>query len=266
MTTDGHVAMTDELSLVMHNIRNKYMGTVEDALPTKVSSPVQRVSMTEQTVRALRNAILDGTYSLGQKLRESELVARFGVSSSVIREALHVLQGEGIVTTRPYCGRSVFSLQPNEYEELLTMRASLESYAAYLAATKMTPGMSDRLLAAARRFTDDSPQTYSDWVEREITFHRTVWEASGNEWLERQLDQFSLPIFAVRFPVSPGKSFDVQSLWQASQYRETEDNPNGHQAVARTIVSGDAKNAKKIMIAHILADPSSSQKDIFGLD
>jgi DNA-binding GntR family transcriptional regulator len=233
--------------------------------PKSSSSLVQRVSMTEQTVRALRNAILDGTYSLGQKLRESELVSRFGVSSSVIREALHVLQGEGIVVTRPYCGRSVFSLQPKECEELLTMRASLESYAAYLAAKKMTSGMAERLLAAARRFTNDQPPTYSDWVEREIAFHHTVWEASGNEWLQRQLSQFSLPIFAVRLTTSPGKSIDVQSLWQASQNRETEDNPNGHQAVARTIVSGNAKKAKKLMVKHILPDPDLSQKEMFDI-
>lgn len=221
--------------------------------------------MTEQIVRALRNAILDGTYSLGQKLRESELVSQFGVSSSVIREALHVLQGEGIIVTRPYCGRSVFSLQPHEYEELLTMRASLESYAAYLAAKKMTSEMAERLVAAARRFINDRPATYSDWVEREIAFHHTIWEASGNEWLQRQLNQFSLPIFAVRLPSSTGRSVDVQSLWQASQARETEDNPHGHQSLARIIARGDAKKAKKVMITHILPDPNPSQRDMFDL-
>src|ERR1700759_3748893 len=113
----------------MHNVEAANMVETPPATLIKSSSLVQRVAMTEQTVRALRNAILDGTYSLGQKLRESELVTRFGVSSSVIREALHVLQGEGIVVTRPYCGRSVFGLQPHEYDELLTMRASLEAYA-----------------------------------------------------------------------------------------------------------------------------------------
>lgn len=236
------------------------------AIPKLSAHLVQRMSMTDQTVRALRNAILDGTYSLGQKLRESELVARFGVSSSVIREALHVLQGEGIVVTRPYCGRSVFSLQPQEYEELLTMRASLESYAAYLAAKKMTPAMAQRILAAAQRFTNDAPKTYSDWVEREIAFHRAVWEASGNEWLQRQLSQFSLPIFAVRLPATQTRSFSVESFWQESQYRETPDNPHGHQVVARAIVSGDAKTAKDLMITHILPEPDASQRDMFQID
>src|SRR5579871_1677159 len=121
-------------------------------MPNSPPALVRRESLTEQTVRSLRDAILDGTYSLGQKLPEGELVARFGVSSSVIREALHVLQGEGIIVTNPYRGRSVFSLRPEEGAELLTMRASLESYAAYLAARKMTPAIADAILTAAHRF------------------------------------------------------------------------------------------------------------------
>jgi DNA-binding GntR family transcriptional regulator len=230
------------------------------------SQLVQRMSMTDQTVRALRNAILDGTYSLGQKLREGELVARFGVSSSVIREALHVLQGEGIVVTRPYCGRSVFTLQPREYQELLTMRASLESYAAYLAAQKMTAEMSEKVLYAAQQFTTRPPKTYSDWVEREMAFHQIVWEASGNEWLQRQLKQFSVPIFVVRLPGAHSRQFNAHTAWKEWRIRETADNPHGHQALARAIVSADARAAQQLMIHHILPDPDGSQKDMFHLD
>ena len=61
-------------------------------MANSISALVRRESLTERTVKSLRNAILDGTYSLGQKLPESELATRFGVSSSVIREALHLLQ------------------------------------------------------------------------------------------------------------------------------------------------------------------------------
>src|SRR5258708_3581415 len=160
---------------------------------TTLPSHVRRESLTDQTARAMREAILDGTYALGQKLRESELVIRFGVSSSVIREALHMLQGEGIIVTRPYCGRSVIDVAPEQASELIMVRASLESYAAYLAASKMTPAMGEMILSAARKFISDRPEGYGDWVDRELGFHRAVWEASQNEWLIRQLNQFSIP-------------------------------------------------------------------------
>jgi len=218
-------------------------------------------------VRAIREAVLDGTYGLGQKLRESELVSRFGVSSSVIREALHLLQGEGIIVTRPYCGRSVFSVDPEQVDELIMVRASLESYAAYLAATKMTASMAETILKAAERFTKDRPAGYGDWVDRELGFHRAVWDASQNEWLIRQLNQFSIPIFALRVLATNQKpDWDVRTLWEQSQLRETVDNPQGHQALAQGILSGGPSAARKMMLLHIFPEPDPIQYDLFALD
>lgn len=145
------------------------------------------------------------------------------------------------------------------------MRAALESYAAYLAARKMTPAIADTILTAAHRFINHSPETYSEWVDRELGFHSSVWEASGNEWLIRQLSQFSLPIFATRIPLTAPKVLDVRTLWQESQFRETRDNPHGHQALAQAIVSGEAVKARAMMLTHILPAPDDAQKDIFGV-
>jgi DNA-binding GntR family transcriptional regulator len=236
-------------------------------LTTSFSTHVRRESLTDQTARAIREAVLDGTYALGQKLREVELVSRFGVSSSVIREALHVLQGEGIIVTRPYCGRPVFNVDPQQLDELTMIRASLECYAAYLAATKMTPAMGETILSAAKRFTSDLPGGYSDWVDRELGFHRAVWHASQNEWLVRQLNQFSVPIFALRMLGTNKKSdWDVRSLWEQSQVRETDDNPQGHQALALAIVSGGPMEARRMMLLHIFPDPGQLHRDLFSLD
>jgi DNA-binding GntR family transcriptional regulator len=226
---------------------------------------VRRELLTEQTAQGIRDAILNGTYSLGQKLRESELTVRFGVSSSVIREAFHVLQGEGIIVTRPYCGRSVFSLRPEEGAELLTMRASFESYAAYLAASKMTARKAETIRATAARFVSDTPAAYGDWVGREIAFHRAVWEASENDWLLRQLSQFTLPIFALRILGDPMKESTVQRHWEWYQVRETAGNPDGHQLLAETIASGQASEARRVMLRHILQEPNETQKELFGL-
>ena len=226
---------------------------------------VRRESLTDQTVRGIRDAILDGTYTLGQKLRESELLARFGVSSSVIREALHVLQGEGVIITRPYCGRSVFDIRPEECAELVIMRASFESYAAYLAAAKITPVNGDRILAAASRFVSNPPSAYGEWVDREIGFHRAVWEASQNQWLMRQLDQFTLPLFTVRMLDKGPQDSRLGKLWENHQVREAPDNPDGHQLLARTIAAGDADGARRIMLRHIVGEADPAQREILNL-
>ena len=234
--------------------------TVRSAPPLFALGSVRRESLTDQTARAIREAILNGTYKLGQKLREGELENHLGVSSSVIREALHILQGEGIIVTKPYCGRSVFALKPEEGSELTLMRASLECYAAYLAAQKIRTAAAEKILAGASRFTMDTPGSYSEWVERELGFHRAVWEASGNEWLLHQLLQFSVPVFATRL-LGYG-DIDVVRLWQDSRSRETETNPQGHQTLARAIVSGAAREARRLMILHIVPEASQARSDL----
>jgi len=71
---------------------------------------LQRESLSKRVADSIRAAVLNGEYQLGQKLREVELSKSYGVSNSVVREAFHILQGEGIVVTDPYRGRSVFNI------------------------------------------------------------------------------------------------------------------------------------------------------------
>ncbi len=229
------------------------------------SSPLNRESLTEQTARAIREAILEGTYSLGQKLREAELAARFEVSSSVIREALHTLQGEGLIVTKPYCGRSVFQLRPEEKSELAVIRASLESYAAFLAAKKITPLVAHGIHRAAERFVTSPPANYSDWVDRELGFHRAVWLASANEWLLRQLNQCSLPIFAAGIVASRASDQDVQGLWRDALEREASDDERSHRALACTIAEGDCGKARHMMFGHILHNQNTVDRSLFPL-
>ena len=127
---------------------------------------VRRESMTEQTARAIRESILTGNYRFGQKLRETELSEQLGVSNSVVRGALHILQGEGMVITKPYCGRTVFDISPAQASEIQVMRASLEGYAAYLAAQKMTPDHAEHLYRAAERFIRPAGRrlTATGWI------------------------------------------------------------------------------------------------------
>ena len=232
---------------------------------TDERAPLKRDSLTEQTARGIREAILSGDYALGQKIRESEVAARFQVSSSVIREALHTLQGEGIIVTKPYCGRSVFKLGPEEVAELVTVRASLESYAAYLAAQKMNPQSGKRILAGAEHMLSRRPANYHEWVVRELEFHRAVWDGSGNELLIRQLGQLLLPMFTLRILQMARKDVDVQSFWKKCVSWETATAIRGHQALARAIVAGDAARARSMMIRHILPEADATRKAVLGL-
>lgn len=252
-----------------HGLPHETLGGHLSVVVEKERALVQRQSLSDQTVRAIRDHVLTGRYQLGQKLREAELGAEFQVSHSVIREALHVLQGEGIVVTKPYCGRSVFSMTPAQARELVVMRASLESYAAYLAAEKLTAGSSESIAAAAEQMGATACRNYSDWVEREMAFHNTVWRASGNDLLVRQLNQVVVPSYALPILDLLDLDFNVRELKairETTAAWELTDSVRGHQRLARAILSGDSHSARNSMVMHIMGAPSFQdlREKLFG--
>src|SRR2546428_12779261 len=97
----------------------------------------RRLTLAAIVTEQLRNAILQGEYELGQRITEVEVARRFDVNSITVREAFHSLEGEGLIVTIPFCGRSVFQLTEEEVIEVTLQRASLEAQAAYWAAIRL---------------------------------------------------------------------------------------------------------------------------------
>ena len=96
-------------------------------------------TMADAIANALRRAVVEGALQDGTVLRQADLATRFGVSRVPIREALLKLQAEGLVEAQPRRGSVVVSLNADDFEEILEMRATLEPLALKLATPKMTP-------------------------------------------------------------------------------------------------------------------------------
>ena len=132
------------------------------------------------------DAIDTGIYKPGDRLVESDLAERFGVSRTPIREALQRLETQQMLTRD---GRSliVASLDHNQLAELYAVRAELEALAARLAARHATPeemSVLRQLLEEDRRIVDD-PLALARANRR---FHKQVHLASHNRYLVQQLD------------------------------------------------------------------------------
>lgn len=146
-------------------------------------------------VDSLRRRIVDGTIPSGEKLpSESALISEFGVSRTVVREAVSRLQAEGLVHTRR--GSGSFALTPPSADEepaggmrrprtleerraLLAFRTGVESEAAALAATNAGAGAVAALDDALAAF-DAAGNHAATAVSCDFAFHRAVAEASGN--------------------------------------------------------------------------------------
>lgn len=131
-------------------------------------------------------AIDTGLYKPGDRLVESELAERFGVSRTPIREALQRLETQSMLTRD---GRSliVASLDHNQLAELYAVRTELEALAARLAARHASDEeirvLAD-MAAADRRLLGDA-QALSRANRR---FHKQIHLASHNRYLVQQLD------------------------------------------------------------------------------
>ena len=85
-----------------------------------------RPTIKDAIYAALRERIVFGEIGPGDRLVETDLAARFGVSKTPVREALLTLEAEGLVTLRPHRGGVVSSLSVAEYRDLQFVRDALE--------------------------------------------------------------------------------------------------------------------------------------------
>jgi DNA-binding GntR family transcriptional regulator len=84
----------------------------------------------------LKQAIVRGDFSPGNRLVESRIADAMGISRTPVREAIHKLEREGLIKKLPQGGFYVLNLTREEIEETFGIRSVLESYAARLAAIK----------------------------------------------------------------------------------------------------------------------------------
>lgn len=90
------------------------------------AQPLERLSLSAQVANTLRNLIIAGDYAQNHPLRQDEIAQRLGVSRIPVREALQLLEAEGLIVNVPYKGAIVASLSSDEIEEYFAIRANLE--------------------------------------------------------------------------------------------------------------------------------------------
>ena len=147
-----------------------------------------RNPVAERVYQALREAIMDGRFVGGIRLKEVALAAEFKTSRTPIREALVQLERDGLVVLLPNRGAIVRSLDEQDVEEAFQIRALLEGYGAAQAALHISLEQIEDL----ERLCDEmegpggqgtSPEAIAYLLERNDRFHQIILEASGNSRL-----------------------------------------------------------------------------------
>lgn len=171
------------------------LGEEREEAAAPATRPRRPRGLVSEIVVSLASDIREGRLLPGQKLpTESELVGRFDVSRTVVREAISRLQASGLVETRHGIGTFVieppvaepnFRIAPEDMAtaadviSLLELRISLESEAAALAAQRRSPESLSAMAAALASF-NVAIHADSDAVPSDFQFHMEVARATGN--------------------------------------------------------------------------------------
>jgi DNA-binding GntR family transcriptional regulator len=134
----------------------------------------------------LKERILKGQYSPGQRLITNDLANEFNVSRMPIREALQQLEAAtGLVSMIPHKGATVVATSEEDLVEVFQIRVALESLAARLACPNLDESQIDQLESLNHRISDlkhtDDEERFQ---ELNLEFHSRLWRAANAPRLE----------------------------------------------------------------------------------
>lgn len=141
--------------------------------------------LVDQAYQALLGAISGGALAPGERITQEDLAARLSVSRQPVLQALRLLKKEGLVEDAPGRGLRVAALDSNALVHTYQVRGALDALAARLAAQRRA-ALPAALLRDGRRAAKGSD--VQAMLEADIGFHRALYAASGNPFIERSAE------------------------------------------------------------------------------
>lgn len=147
----------------------------------------------------LRQSILTGELRPGERLMEIHLADKLGVSRTPIREAIRMLELEGLVTMIPRRGAEVAQITEKNLREVLEVRGALDALAVELACERITQEELEQLKKACDHFEEETKKGSANQVaQADVALHDIILKASRNEKLVQMIGNFSQQMYRYR--------------------------------------------------------------------
>ena len=187
----------------------------------------------------LREAILKGDLKPGERLMELQLASKLGVSRTPIREAIRMLEQEGLAVTTPRKGAEVAKMTLKDMEDVLEIRDALDELAVRIACQKISDEQL-RQLEDMKELFEKSTQTgnVKKIAEADVTFHDVIYEATGNPKLVTLLNNLREQVYRYR----------VEYIKDPKNYPTL---IAEHEAILESLKNRDVKNAVEAMHVHV---------------
>jgi DNA-binding GntR family transcriptional regulator len=230
------------LNAIALGLVDPWRGVEPETIPTAVDHAFHRIW----------RQIVSGELKPGDRLSDVELASKLGVSRTPVRQALHRLAQDELITFDPRRGFWVRDLNVDDIHELYEVRVALEVLALRRAAQNLDPrelhGLLEQVGVVRAELSDG---TIPQFLEHDFLFHNVLIQASGNGRLIRTLATLrsQVSIFQIRDTEFPGRM--ERAL-------------DEHEAILNALLAGRYEDAADLLAAHIVAAKERVLADMFG--
>jgi DNA-binding GntR family transcriptional regulator len=214
-------------------------------MANKRVAEISGLGSAQRAYELIRAAIIEGRYRPGQHLIEQRIGEEFDLSRTPVREALRILEAEGLVISERNRGAIVRPVSAADIYDLYELRARLESLAAERAAERVTPEDLNELDAAIEEFDNAIPPDSSAGLaqirainQANAKFHGTIVRMADHSRLSQLLSRtVDIPLVFQAFRV-----FDRDERLRSNQF---------HRFMRDAVAAGEAERAGRLMSEHI---------------
>lgn len=209
--------------------------------------------ISDKIYKEMEAAILSGYFKPRQRLIEIDLISRFGVSRTVIREVLQKLAAKGLVRSEPYRGAIVADLTVEEIEEIYFVRALIEKAAAKLVIKNIRPQDIKKLKKVAQETEDHLRHRTERMIEKDGDFHRAIFKTCGNQVLYELIDLLRTKGYIVGY-----------NAWSIPD--RIEQSIKEHRQIIQAIEKKNCPLLEKLIIKHLTYSKKSYLAQLKGLE
>lgn len=199
-------------------------------------------SLVQLAAEELRRLILSGELRPGERLVEERLTERLGISRPPLREALRLLQQEGLITVQPRRGASVTELEESDVLEILTLRSALERLAVELGVPVTEPARLERCREALAAMEECArTEDRARLVECGYAFHHSIVALAGHRRLEQIYQSLHMQLLLCM----------AMNLYvRETKYENLDEHVARHRHLLEIIEAGDAKAVLAELAVH----------------
>jgi DNA-binding GntR family transcriptional regulator len=196
---------------------------------------VPMATLGERAADELRTRILRGDLPPGSELKQDRLAEQFGVSRVPVREALAMLERDGLVTVKPNRRVVVSEVTDEDLLDHYAVRALIEGEAAARAARS---DADPSVMTTAQRQNEEARRSedLASFLSTSAVLHRSIWDAGGGYWLKTMASQ-----------LWSGRDYTPADLPQQLARASSE-----HRLIVEAIRSRSPETARQAMTEHIM--------------